>query len=67
YEVEYHPAQTNMVFISPPDDRVAGLQAYLADHNVKILGGSRIRLVTHLDINREDVERVIDLIKSYSG
>ena len=56
YTVEYPPAQTNMVFVSPPADKAAGLQAYMADHHVKILGGSRIRLVTHLDINREDVK-----------
>lgn len=67
YTVEYPEAQTNMAFVSPPADKAPGLQSYLADHRVKILGGSRIRLVTHLDINREDVERVIALIKSYGS
>jgi threonine aldolase len=65
YRVEYDEAQTNMVFVSPPADRVPGLQAYLAEHQVLILGGSRIRLVTHLDISREDIEAVIELVKSY--
>ena len=65
YEVEYSEAQTNMVFVSPPADKASGLQSYLSDHNVKILGGSRIRLVTHLDISAEDVETVLNLIKSY--
>lgn len=65
YRVEYDEAQTNMVFVSPPADRVSGLQAYLAEHQVLILGGSRIRLVTHLDISRKDIEAVIELVKSY--
>lgn len=67
YQVEYDEAQTNMVFVSPPPDRAPGLQAYLAEHQVLILGGSRIRLVTHLDISRKDIETVIELVKSYGA
>jgi threonine aldolase len=67
YKVEYDQAQTNMVFVSPPPDKVAGLQDYLRTNQVQILGGSRIRLVTHLDISREDIQTVIALFKSHSA
>ena len=66
YKVEYDQAQTNMVFVSPPPDTAAGLQDYLRANQVLILGGSRIRLVTHLDVSTEDIEAVIALFKSYS-
>ena len=65
YKVEYGPAQTNMVFLTPPSDKAPRLQKYLGEHQVLILGGSRIRLVTHLDITREDIETVVKLIGSY--
>jgi threonine aldolase len=67
YKVEYDQAQTNMVFVSPPPDKVAGLQDYLRTNQVLILGGSRIRLVTHLDISREDIHTVIALFKSHGA
>ncbi len=63
--VEYQDGQTNMVFITPPADRADGLQTFLAEHHILILGGSRIRLVTHLDISGEDIEIVVDRIRRY--
>ena len=66
YKVEYDQDQTNMVFVSPPHDYGVGLQEYLRANQVLILGGSRIRLVTHLDIGTEDIHRVIALFKSYT-
>ena len=66
YKIEYDQAQTNMVFVTPPHDKSAGLQDYLRTNQVRILGGSRIRLVTHLDISREDIQTVVALFKSYS-
>ena len=65
YKVEYDEAQTNMVFVSPPVDKTPGFQDYLGKHGVLILGGSRIRLVTHLDIQKEDIEMFLELVKSY--
>jgi len=68
FAVDYQETQTNMVFVSPPPDRAAGLQEYLAEHNILILGGSRIRpirLVTHLGITGEDIGVVIEKIRAY--
>ena len=67
YKVEYDQAQTNMVFVTPPRDKATGLQDYLGANQVLILGGSRIRLVTHLDISREDIQTVVALFKSHSA
>ena len=58
--------QTNMVFITPPADDHAGLRKYLAEQNILIGGGlPAMRLVTHLDINAQDIERVIAAVTEY--
>ena len=58
--------QTNMVFITPADGRQAELQAYLSDHGIVISAGvPSIRLVMHLDVNEDDVERIIEAIQSF--
>jgi threonine aldolase len=63
--VEFEDSQTNMVFVTPASDRAEGLQPFLAEYGILILGGSTIRLVVHLDISREDIGFVIDRIGSY--
>lgn len=68
FTVQYQESQTNMVFVTPPADKVAGLPAYLAEHGILILGGSRvrpIRLVTHLGISADDIGTVVEQIKRY--
>jgi|TARA_B110000259_G_C13946000_1_gene374742 threonine aldolase len=58
--------QTNMVFISPSDGRQAELQSYLSDHGIVISAGvPSIRLVVHLDVNEDDLGRIIDAIKKF--
>jgi len=65
--VEYAEAQTNMVFVTPPQGSVAELQAFLADEGIVILGGDRIRLVTHLGITAADVARTVECITRFYG
>jgi len=67
FEVEYEKAQTNMVFVTPPDGTVEALQRYLGDHDILILGGPRVRLVLHLGITAEDVETVVERVKRFYG
>lgn len=67
FEVEYGPSQTNMVFVSPPADKAVDLPAYCAEQGIVILGGSRIRLVTHLDVSSEDIDFVVDRIRAYAA
>lgn len=63
--VEYPDAQTNMVFVTPPEGTVAELQTFLGDNDILILGGPRVRLVAHLGITDDDMLMVVDRIKQF--
>ena len=57
---------TNMVFIGLPDGAADGLRKYLAEQGILLGGGSQqIRLVTHLDITRDDVDVLSEEISQY--
>jgi threonine aldolase len=47
--------QTNMVFFTPPAGTAAALCTYLQEQGILVDPGSTIRLVTHLDVSREEV------------
>jgi len=51
--------QTNMVFFHAPAETVSALTVFLEKRNIIIRGGTTTRLVTHLDISREDIATVI--------
>ncbi|MFZ0448205.1 MAG: low-specificity L-threonine aldolase [Desulfatiglandaceae bacterium] len=63
--VEYSDAQTNMVFIEPPKAQAAVLPAYLSRRDILITGGKRVRLVTHLDVDRDDITLAIRAFKDF--
>jgi threonine aldolase len=53
--------RTNMVFVELSSNVAAALQARLAEEGIAISAGFPfIRLVTHLDISKSDIKRVID-------
>jgi threonine aldolase len=56
-------AQTNMLFMSA--ERQQQLVDFLTDKNIILSNGNVIRLVTHLDINSEDVTRVIATVNEF--
>lgn len=60
---------TNMVFIEINKGSVRELQQYLLDHGIAVLAGyhfgNKIRLVTHRDINTEEIKQVITHIKDF--
>ena len=58
------PVQTNMVFVAIPAAAVAELQAHLEANGVTALAGPRMRLVTHLDVDAADIDRVIAVFAS---
>lgn len=71
-EIDMAAVETNMVFAILPEAADGGsgrppLAEYLADHGVTIASGRRIRLVTHLDVREEDVDRTIALVRAYFG
>lgn len=63
--VRQEPHQTNMLFIDLPPEDAEPLRAYLAERKILIGCGQSIRLVTHLDVSAEDIERVIVEIGEY--
>ena len=66
-------AHTNMVFVSPGANARAGLVAFLKDQAILVSDGHQVkgvplapmRLVTHLDVNADDVVRVVGAVQSY--
>lgn len=63
--VEYRQSQTNMVFITFPEDVAGGVQLYLKEKNINIASGQRVRLVTHLDVTEEDINTILFHIKEF--
>ncbi len=63
--VDYATTQTNMVFIEPPQEQVTALPGYLRERGILITGGNRIRLVTHLDLGRDDITMAIQAFKDF--
>ena len=56
---------TNMVFVRPPPDRIQGLAEYLKARGVLVLAAPRLRLVTHLDVDDDGIERAVAAFGSY--
>lgn len=62
---ETDKAQTNMVFFSLDAPVAQELGSYLQKKNILISAGSKTRLVTHLDISREDVDYTLNQITNF--
>lgn len=63
--VEVVEVATNMVFARFPADQQASLAERLAPEGVRVRTGpspSPVRMVTHLDVTADDIDRVIDTI-----
>lgn len=56
YAVE--PVQTNMVYLQV-GAQAGALKAFCAERGIKLSAAPRLRMVTHLDISAEAIERVI--------
>jgi threonine aldolase len=64
-ELQVHQC-TNMVFIEPPLEQIEPLRRHLESRQIDIGEQSpRIRMVTHLDIDDDAIERSIDAIRSF--
>jgi len=64
-EIDMAQVQTNMVFASLRSDNPEALAAYLKDAGVLINIGNPIRLVTHMDVNTQDIQRAVSLVEAY--
>ena len=56
--------QTNILFVDVAPAKAAGLVERLRAAGVLCTGLYRIRLVTHLDVSREDIERALPIIRA---
>jgi len=63
--LKVEPPQTNIVFVAIPESAVAGLAGTLRAAGILASVGRRTRLVTHLDINRAQIEAVLTAFSHY--
>ena len=66
-EIDVASVNTNMIFISLAEDRRDDLIDYLRNNRVLVIGisPSMIRLVTHKDVDKNDIELAIDAFRGY--
>jgi threonine aldolase len=59
------PVQTNMVFAAVPAESVQPLERHLGESGIKALVGPRLRLVTHLDVDRSAIDRTVAVFGAF--
>lgn len=59
------PVQTNMVYVDI-GDRAQALKAFAAERGIKLSAAPRLRMVTHLDVNRAQMEQVLATFVEFS-
>ncbi|MBL8305602.1 MAG: low-specificity L-threonine aldolase [Rubrivivax sp.] len=57
--------QTNIVFIDLAPERAPGVVERLAEHGVLCTGLYRLRLVTHLDVQADDIQRAVAVLRQH--
>ena len=63
--LKVEPVQTNMVFVSVPKESAAALRQHLDAHGIATLGGAKMRLVTHLDVDAQGVDRAVKAFAAF--
>lgn len=64
-EIDPQSVQTNMVFVSVAKTKSTALAGFLKRHDVLIIPGETVRLVTHLDVTADDIRRAIATFKDF--
>ncbi|MDG9980151.1 low-specificity L-threonine aldolase [Ectopseudomonas oleovorans] len=62
YSVE--PVQTNMVYVQL-GERAGQIKSFMAERGIAVSAAPRLRLVTHLDVDSADIERVIEAFAAF--
>lgn len=65
--LEVEPVQTNMVFVHSGTFDPEQLGISLLEQGIKVTASSRLRLVTHLDIDDADIVKVVDVFRRFIG
>ncbi len=63
--VDIAPVETNMVFLTLSGDRREGLVRHLRQKGILVGGYGPLRMVTHHDIDPEDIRVVIDAVRDF--
>lgn len=64
-DVETQDIQTNMMYINLREQYAPSFSTFLKGKGILVPHGKRIRLVTHLDVQRQDVLTVANEVKNY--
>jgi len=59
--------QTNIFYVDIPEDACRGLNDVLQLTRIRVSMSSRLRIVTHMDASREDIERAITVFGDFFG
>ena len=59
------PPQTNILFADLQGERAPGLMAHLKSRGILATGLYRLRFVTHLDVDADDVDRTITAMREH--
>jgi threonine aldolase len=59
------PAQTNIVYVHIPEQRVAHLKSYLGERGILATVRPRTRLMTHLDLPRRQIDKALKAFRDY--
>ncbi|MDW8846509.1 low-specificity L-threonine aldolase [Erwinia sp. MMLR14_017] len=63
--VDVSRQDTNMVFVRLPEAQIAPLRAWMKQHEILLSTGAVTRLVTHLDIDRSALEKLVGQWKAF--
>ena len=63
YSVE--PVQTNMVYVQI-DERAEALKAFAAQQGIRLSAAPRLRMVTHMDVSRSQIEQVVTVFNEFN-
>ncbi|MFJ4588597.1 low-specificity L-threonine aldolase [Pseudomonas moraviensis] len=59
------PVQTNMVYVQM-GDKAQALKAFAGERGIKLSAAARLRMVTHMDVSRAQIEQVIATFVEFS-
>lgn len=60
----FEPVQTNMVYVQL-GERAGQIKSFMAERGIVVSAAPRLRLVTHLDVDSADIERVIEAFAAF--
>ncbi|WP_159564197.1 low-specificity L-threonine aldolase [Budvicia diplopodorum] len=66
-EIQAPGAQTNILFLRLPANEASQLGPWMKQRGILINAGPVTRLVTHLNVSREELQRVVDLWREFKG